>query len=49
MTVEACEYPDSQKVLVVAGDRGGRRLRKMLRAENVVDCCDRESTDEPPR
>ena len=47
--VEACEYPDSQKVLIVAGDRGNRRLRKMLRAENAVDYYDRESTDEPPR
>lgn len=47
--VEACEYPDSQKVLIVAGDRGSRRLRKMLRAENAVDYYDRESTDEPPR
>lgn len=47
--VEACEYPDSQKVLIVAGDRGNRRLRRMLRAENAVDYYDRESTDEPPR
>ena len=47
--VEACEYPDSQKVLIVAGDRGNRRLRTMLRAENAVDYYDRESTDEPPR
>jgi uncharacterized cupin superfamily protein len=42
--VEACEYPDSQKVLIVAGDRGQRRLRKMLRAENTVDYYDREQT-----
>ena len=47
--VEACEYPDSQKVLIVAGERGNRRLRKMVRAENTVDYYDRESTDEPPR
>ena len=47
--IEACEYPDSQKVLVVAGPRGDRRLRKMVRAENTVDYYDRESTDEPPR
>ena len=47
--VEACEYPDSQKVLVVAGPRGDRRLRKMVRAENTVDYYDRESTDELPR
>jgi len=47
--IEACEYPDSQKVLVVAGPRGDRRLRKMVRAENTVDYYDRESTDELPR
>ena len=47
--IEACEYPDSQKVLVVAGPRGDRQLRKMVRAENTVDYYDRESTDELPR
>ena len=47
--IEACEYPDSQKVLVMAGPRGDRRLRKMVRAENTVDYYDRESTDDPPR
>ena len=46
--IEACEYPDSQRVLVVAGPRGERRLRKRVRAENTVDCYDRESTDAPP-
>ena len=40
--VETCEYPDSQKVLVVAGPRGQRGLRKMFRAENTVDYYDRE-------
>jgi uncharacterized cupin superfamily protein len=40
--VEACEYPDSQKVLVFAGTRGARRLRKMFRAENTVEYYDRE-------
>ena len=40
--VEACEYPDSQKVLIVAGKRGDRNLRKMFRAENTVDYYDRE-------
>lgn len=40
--VEACEYPDSQKVLVVAGPRGARGLRKMVRAESTVDYYDRE-------
>ena len=41
--VEACEYPDSQKVLVVAGPRGARGLRKMFRAETTVDYYDRET------
>ncbi len=47
--VEACEYPDSQKVLIVTGNHGVRRLRKMFRAENTVDYDDRESNEEPPR
>ena len=42
--VEACEYPDSQKVLIVTGQRGERGLRKMFRAENIVDYYDREKT-----
>jgi uncharacterized cupin superfamily protein len=44
--MDACEYPDSQKVAVFAGERGKRRLRKMFRAETTVDYYDRESTDE---
>ena len=40
--VEACEYPNSQKVLVVAGKRGQRALRKLFRAENTVGYYDRE-------
>jgi len=43
--IEVCEYPDSQKVLVVAGERGKRGLRKMIRAENTVDYYDREKTE----
>jgi uncharacterized cupin superfamily protein len=46
--VEACEYPDSQKVLIVAGKRGERGLRKMVRAETTVDYYDREPTDDRP-
>jgi hypothetical protein len=42
--VETCEYPDSRKILVVAGKRGERALRKMFRAENTVDYYDREKT-----
>jgi uncharacterized cupin superfamily protein len=40
--VEACEYPDSQKVSVVAGNPQERRLRKLFRAEGSVDYYDRE-------
>lgn len=43
--VEACEYPDSQKVLVFAGEPGKLRLRKMIRAETTVDYYDREKTE----
>jgi uncharacterized cupin superfamily protein len=45
--LEACEYPDSQKILVASGKRGERGLRKLFRAENTVDYYDRERTDEP--
>lgn len=40
--VDACEYPDSRKVMVAAGKRGDRALRKMFRAEDTVDCYERE-------
>ncbi len=42
--VDACEYPDSNKVMVIAGKRGNRTLRKIFRAENTVDYYDREDT-----
>jgi uncharacterized cupin superfamily protein len=42
--VDACEYPDSGKVLVVTGQHGEPGLRKMFRAENTVDYYDREPT-----
>jgi hypothetical protein len=45
--LEACQYPDSNKVLVAAGPRGQRGLRGMFRAENSVDYYDRESTQPP--
>lgn len=45
--LEACEYPDSQKVLIVAGLGNDIKLRKMVRAENTVEYYDRERTDEP--
>ena len=42
--LDACEYPDSGKVSVVAGRRGERGLRKMFRAETTVDYYDREKS-----
>jgi uncharacterized cupin superfamily protein len=42
--VEACEYPDSRKILIAAGQRGARTLRQMFRAEATVDYYDREET-----
>lgn len=47
VTLEACEYPDSGKVLVSAGPRGARRLSGMFRAETAVDYYDGEA-GEPP-
>jgi uncharacterized cupin superfamily protein len=44
--VDACEFPDSGKILVLAGKRGERNLRKMFRAETVVDYYDREKTED---
>jgi uncharacterized cupin superfamily protein len=43
--VETCEFPDSRKILVMAGPRGERNLRKVFRAEATVDYYDREKTD----
>ena len=40
--IETCEYPDSNKISIVAGKRGERTVRKMFRAENTVDYYDRE-------
>jgi len=42
--VDTCEYPDSQKVLVVTGQRDDAGLRKMFRAEHTVEYYDREDT-----
>lgn len=46
--LEACEYPDSDKVSVMSGKRGERGLRKIFRAENTVDYYDREDTVDKP-
>ena len=45
--VEACEYPDSGKVVICADEPGTPRLWKMFRAETTVDYYDRERTDAP--
>lgn len=42
VAVDACEYPDSGKVMVVAGNGSSTKLWKMFRAENTVDYYDRE-------
>ena len=42
--LEACEYPDSGKILISGGKRGSRDLRKIFRAETTVDYYDREKT-----
>lgn len=43
--VEACEYPDSKKVLIAAGKRGSRGLRGVYRAGDTVDYYDGEKND----
>ena len=42
VAVDACEYPDSGKVSIVAGNGASTKLWKMFRAENTVDYYDRE-------
>lgn len=44
--IEACEYPDSGKVLILAEHDGEPRLRKMFRAESAVGYYDRENTED---
>lgn len=46
--IEACEYPDSNKVVICADEPKGSRLWKMFRAETSVDYYDRER-NEPPQ
>lgn len=40
--VEACEYPDSNKVMIVTGKPGERGLRLMVRADQALDYYDGE-------
>jgi hypothetical protein len=46
--IDACEYPDSNKIMIGAGPRIGPGFSKMFRAENTVGYYDRES-NEPPK
>lgn len=46
--IEACEYPDSKKIMITSGQRGQPSLWKMFRAEDMVEYYDRES-NEPPK
>jgi uncharacterized cupin superfamily protein len=45
--LDVCEYPDSNKLMVMAGPRAHRHLRQMFRAETTVDYFDREDTQPP--
>ena len=45
--IETCEYPDSNKIMIGSGKRGGRGLWKMFRSENTVEYYDRESNEAP--
>ena len=42
--IEACEYPDSNKLAIGAREPGTPRLWKMFRAESDVEYYDREET-----
>ncbi len=42
--VDACEYPDSGKVMIAAGNGDATRLHKIFRAETTVDYYDREKS-----
>ena len=46
--LDACEYPDSGKVSVVAGHRGDRSLGGMFRANTQVNYYDGENTSDFP-
>jgi len=45
--IEACEYPDSNKIVICANEPNTPQLRKMFRAETDVEYYDRESTESP--
>lgn len=45
--IDACEYPDSNKVVICADEANTPRLWKMFRAEANVEYYDRESTEPP--
>lgn len=49
VALEACEYPDSNKVAIFASEPGTPRLRKLFRSEAEVEYYERESTEPPNR
>ena len=44
VAIDACEYPDSQKISILVGQPGEAGVRKLFRAENTADYYDREKT-----
>jgi uncharacterized cupin superfamily protein len=46
--IDVCEYPDSDKVMALAGRPGARTLRAMFRAEDKVDYYEREPLEGTP-
>jgi len=47
--IEACEYPDPDKIMIGSCRRGQPGLWKMFRAEHSVEYHDRESNEPPQR
>jgi uncharacterized cupin superfamily protein len=45
--IETCPYPDSDKIMIAARQRGRPGLRKMFKAEDAVDYYERESKEPP--
>ena len=44
VAIDACEYPDSQKISILVGQTGEAGVRKLFRAENTAEYYDREKT-----
>jgi uncharacterized cupin superfamily protein len=45
--IETCQYPDSDKIMIAARQRGRPGLWKMFKAEDTVDYYERESKEPP--